>query len=279
MVLPGRTKVARRVAATLVAAAVLTGAAACTSTSAPVGTAAAGTASATATPTPTPKGTIVVFAAASLKPTFTALATKFEAANPGTTVTLNFAGSSDLVTQITSGAPADVFASADAKNMKKLTDASEIMGTPVNFATNTLEIAVPLDNPAHVSSFGDLGKARVRTVICAPQVPCGAATATIETATSVTIPAVSEESSVTDVLGKVASGEADAGLVYVTDVKASGSTVLGVPFAEASQAVNTYPIGVVATTKNQTLSEAFIAYVTGSVGRGVLQAAGFGAVP
>ena len=279
IVLPCRATMARRVAAALVAATVLTGAAACTSTSAPVGTAAAGTASATATPTPTPKGTIVVFAAASLKPTFTALATKFEAANPGTTVALNFAGSSDLVTQITSGAPADVFASADAKNMKKLTDASEVMGTPVNFATNTLEIAVPLDNPAHVSSFADLGKASVRTVVCAPQVPCGTATATIETATGVTIPAVSEELSVTDVLGKVASGEADAGLVYVTDVKASGSTVLGVPFAEASQAVNTYPIGVVATTKNQTLSEAFIAYVTGPVGRGVLQAAGFGAVP
>ncbi|GAA0992178.1 molybdate ABC transporter substrate-binding protein [Subtercola frigoramans] len=260
-------------------AAMLSGAVACTYTSTPVGTAAVGTASATASPMPTPKGTIVVFAAASLKPTFTALATKFEAANPGTTVTLNFAGSADLVTQITAGAPADVFASADAKNMKKLTDASEITGSPLNFATNTLEIAVPLDNPAHVSAFADLGKASVRTVICAPQVPCGAATATIETATGVTIPAVSEESSVADVLGKVASGEADAGLVYVTDVKASGSTVVGVPFAESSQAVNTYPIGIVATTQNHTLSEAFVAYVTGSVGQGVLQSAGFGAAP
>ncbi|HCB56736.1 MAG TPA: molybdate ABC transporter substrate-binding protein, partial [Arthrobacter bacterium] len=133
-------------------------------------------------------------------------------------VTLNFAGSSDLVTQITQGAPADVFASADTKNMTKLSDAKLIDGTASNFATNVLEIAVPPSNPASISSFADLAKPGVKVVVCAPQVPCGAATETIEKATGTTLTPVSEESSVTDVLGKVTSQEADAGLVYVTDV-------------------------------------------------------------
>ncbi|CAN5319199.1 molybdate ABC transporter substrate-binding protein [soil metagenome] len=266
----------RFIAVALVAGAALLGTSACSS-STPASTVASGTPTADASSTPAPKGTIVVFAAASLKPTFTALATSFEAANPGSTVTLNFAGSSDLVAQITAGAPADVFASADTKNMKKLTDAGLVTGTPVNFATNVLEIAVPLGNPAQVKNFADLGDPRVKTVICAPQVPCGSATSTIEAATGVTIPAVSEESSVTEVLGKVASGEADAGVVYVTDVKSASSTVLGIAFAESGQAVNTYPIGVVSSTKNPSLSAAFIAYVTGRVGTEVLQAAGFGA--
>ncbi|UFS61125.1 molybdate ABC transporter substrate-binding protein [Subtercola endophyticus] len=265
----------RKLGVALVAAAVLTGAAACSS-STPAATTAA-TASASSTPAPT--GTIVVFAAASLKATFTSLATSFEAANPGTTITTNFAGSSDLVTQITGGAPADVFASADTANMTKLTGAapSLITGTPVNFATNVLEIAVPPGNPANVKTFQDLGNSSIKTVICAPAVPCGAATAKIEKSTGVTIPAVSEESSVTDVLGKVSSGEADAGLVYVTDVTGAGTSVQGVTFPESSSAVNTYPIGEVSSSKNPALAEAFIAYVTGTDGQAVLKAAGFGA--
>ncbi|TIH32718.1 molybdate ABC transporter substrate-binding protein [Subtercola vilae] len=264
----------RSFAALFMAAAVIMGAAACSSSSngssASVGNAPSSSA------TTAPGGTIIVFAAASLKATFTKLGTEFQAANPGTTVTFSFAGSSDLVTQITGGAPADVFASADTKNMTKLTDAKLISGTPVNFATNVLEIAVPPGNPAGVKTFADLGKSSIKTVICAVAVPCGAATATIETATGVTIPAVSQESSVTDVLGKVSSGEADAGLVYVTDVKGAGTSVTGVPFAESSTAVNTYPIGALASTKSSALSQAFIAFVTGSTGQGVLSDAGFG---
>ncbi len=173
---------------------------------------------ATAT-TPALEGSITVFAAASLKATFTELADEFEAANPGVTVELNFAGSSDLVTQITEGAPADVFASADEKNMAKLTDAGLAdADAPVDFATNVLEIAVPPGNPAGIETFADLADPDVKTVVCAPEVPCGAATVEVEEATGVTLAPVSEESSVTDVLGKVTSGEADAGLVYVTDV-------------------------------------------------------------
>ncbi|MDQ1060316.1 molybdate transport system substrate-binding protein [Arthrobacter globiformis] len=221
-------------------------------------------------------GTVTVFAAASLKASFTKIASEFEAANPGTKVTLNFAGSSDLVTQITQGAPADVFASADTKNMAKLSDAKLIDGTASNFATNVLEIAVPQANPASISSFADLAKPGVKVVVCAPQVPCGSATETVEKATGTTLKPVSEESSVTDVLGKVTSGEADAGLVYVTDVRNAGGKVKGITFSESDHAVNTCPIATVGSSKNKELAEAFIAMVTGSEGRKVLSDAGFG---
>jgi molybdate transport system substrate-binding protein len=222
-------------------------------------------------------GSSTVLAAASLTKTFTELATTFESKHPGTTVQLSFAGSADLVTQIIAGAPADVFASADTKNMAKLTDAKLVDTPPVNFATNVLEIAVPPGNPASIRSFADLAKPGVKTVVCAPQVPCGAATVAVETATGVTIAPVSEESAVTDVLGKVSAGEADAGLVYVTDVKAAGASVKGIPFAESARAVNSYPIAAVHGGSNSKLATAFIGYVTGTVGLSVLKAAGFGA--
>lgn len=222
-------------------------------------------------------GTVTVFAAASLKATFTRLADEFEVGNPGTKVTLSFAGSSDLVTQITQGAPADVFASADTKNMAKLSDAKLTDGTATNFATNVLEIAVPPSNPASVASFADLARPGVKVVVCASQVPCGAATDTIEKASGVTLSPVSEESSVTDVLGKVTSGEADAGLVYVTDVKGAGDKVKGIALAEAGKAVNTYPIATVGSSRNKELAAAFIAMVTGTEGRKTLADAGFGA--
>ncbi|WP_373408389.1 molybdate ABC transporter substrate-binding protein [Rathayibacter toxicus] len=221
-------------------------------------------------------GSLTVFAAASLKSTFTDLAKKFDAAHPGSNVTVNFAGSSDLASQITSGASADVFASADEKNMTKLTDADFIEDKPIIFATNTLEIAVPMANPASITSLTDLAKPGVKTVICAAQVPCGAATVAVENATGVRIRPVSEESSVTDVLGKVTSGEADAGLVYVTDVTAAGSTVKGIPFSEAAQAVTKYPIAPIKTARHPNLAAAFTAFVTGDEGRKVLTAAGFG---
>ena len=221
-------------------------------------------------------GGITVFAAASLKSTFTKLASDFEAKNPGTKITLNFAGSSDLVTQITQGAPADVFASADTKNMAKLSDAKLIDGTATNFATNVLEIAVPPGNPASIASFADLAKPGVKVVVCAPQVPCGSATEAIEKSTGTTLAPVSEESSVTDVLGKVTSQEADAGLVYVTDVRTAGDKVKGITFPEADKAVNTYPIATVGASKNKELAQAFLAAVTSADGKKVLNDAGFG---
>ncbi len=222
-------------------------------------------------------GTVTVFAAASLKSTFTRLADQFEAAHPGTKVALSFAGSSDLVTQISQGAPADIFAAADSRNMAKLAEAGLLDGAATDFATNTLEIAVPPANPASISNFADLAGSGVRVVVCAPQVPCGAAAVTAEQAAGIELSPVSEESSVTDVLGKVISGEADAGLVYATDVQAAGTKVTGIPFAESGRAVNTYPVAVVGSSRNKQLAAAFVALVTGDDGRKVFADAGFGA--
>jgi molybdate transport system substrate-binding protein len=237
-----------------------------------------------ATPTPThtavaPKltGTITVYGAASLTATFTTLATDFKAANPAVTVQTTFNGSAVLVTQIKSGAPADVFASADEPTMAMLTTGTSLIsGKPVDFATNVLEIAVPVGNPAGIKTFADLAKPGVKTVVCAVAVPCGAATQSVETATGVTITPVSEETSVTDVLAKVESGEADAGLVYVTDVKGAAGKVDGVNFSAASKAVNTYPIGALKSSANPTVAAAFVKYVTGPKGQAILKTAGFG---
>jgi molybdate transport system substrate-binding protein len=262
-----------RLTALLTASVLAAGMAGCTPSNSASGTAGG---SSTAGGKAGETGTVTVFAAASLKATFTRLASEFEAANPGARVTLNFAGSSDLATQISQGAPTDVFASADTKNMAKLSDARLIDGTASNFATNVLQIAVPAANPASISSFADLAKPGVKVVVCAPQVPCGSATEKVEQATGTTLKPVSEESSVTDVLGKVTSGEADAGLVYVTDVRNAGDKVRGIPFSEADQAVNTYPIAAVGSSSNKEVAKAFIAMVTGSEGRKVLSDAGFG---
>lgn len=221
-------------------------------------------------------GTLTVFAAASLKKPFTQIGTQFEKAHPGTTVTFSFAGSSDLVAQIQQGAPADVFASADERNMAKATADSLTSGAPVAFATNTLEIAVPPGNPGRVASLRDLARPGLKVVVCAPAVPCGGAAAKVEAAAKVDLKPVSEEQSVTDVLGKVSAGEADAGLVYVTDVEGAGGSVQGVPFPEASAAVNTYPVAALKDSRNPALAAAFVQAVTGEQGQAALAAAGFG---
>ncbi|MFL4477796.1 molybdate ABC transporter substrate-binding protein [Paeniglutamicibacter sp. ORCA_105] len=223
-----------------------------------------------------PSGEITVFAAASLKAPFTEIAEGFEAKHPGTAIGLNFAGSSDLVTQISAGAPADVFASADPSNMDKLSAAGLVDGAPTIFATNTLAIAVPPDNPASIATFSDLATPGVKVVICAPQVPCGIAATAVEEAAETPLAPVSEESSVTDVMGKVTSGEADAGLVYVTDVLTAGNKVKGIKFAESKTAVNAYPITTVATSPNKNLANTFTKFVAGPEGRKVLTDAGFG---
>jgi len=221
--------------------------------------------------------TLTVFAAASLKSSFTELAEIYEAQHPGAKVVLAFAGSSDLATQIGQGAPADVFAAADTRNMGRVADAGLADGEPAVFATNTLAIAVPAGNPAGISSFADLAKGGTRVVVCARQVPCGAAAATVAERQGTALKPVSEENSVTDVLGKVISGEADAGLVYVTDVRAAGDKVESVPFPEADAAVNSYPITVLAAAQDKEAAHAFLDLVTGDEGQRVLTDAGFGA--
>lgn len=220
---------------------------------------------------------LTVFAAASLKAAFTELGSRFEAEHPGMKVTFNFAGSSDLVAQLTQGAPADVFAAADTANMTKAVDAGLVAGAPVTFATNTLTIVTPPGNPRGIRSFADLAAPGTQVVVCAPQVPCGAATEKVEKATGVTLTPVSEESAVTDVLGKITSGQADAGLVYVTDAKGAGAQVTAVPFPEAAGAVNTYPITVLGAAGDADGATRFVELVTGPAGQQVLRAAGFAA--
>lgn len=222
-------------------------------------------------------GSLTVYAAASLKKTFTELAAEFEAQNPKVKVSLSFDGSSTLVTQITQGAPADVFASANTANMTKLSDAGMAQGAPVDFASNVLTLVVPTDNPANITSFADATKPGVKLVVCAPQVPCGAASKADAAGAGLTLAPVSEELSVTSVLGKVTSGEADAGLVYVTDAATAGEKVKSIPLDLAKPTVNHYPIAAVGTSKVPQLAEGFIALVTGANGQKILQDAGFGA--
>lgn len=218
-----------------------------------------------------------VFAAASLKDTFGTIEKQFEQQNPGTDVTLTFAGSSDLATQIANGAPADVFASADDKNMAKVTQAGLNQGEPQRFATNVLQIAVAPNNPKGITGLADLANPANKTVVCAPQVPCGSAAQKVEKAAGVDISPVSEEQDVKSVLSKVTSGNADAGLVYVTDVTAAGGAVKGVGFAESSQAVNNYPIVALTSSENPELAARWVQAVTGPTGRQTFGAAGFGA--
>jgi len=216
--------------------------------------------------------TLTVFAAASLTASFNAIGAAFEKAHPGVTVKLSYGGSSDLVEQIQNGAPADVFASADEPNMDKLS--SDITGR-VDFASNTLEIAVPPDNPAGITNVGSLTRPGVKTVVCAAPVPCGSAEQQMEKKAGLTLKPVSEEQSVTDVLGKVESGEADAGIVYVTDVKGAGNKVKGVPIDKADQVVNTYPIASIKDSKNATLAKEFVDFVASGAGQQTLADAGF----
>lgn len=221
--------------------------------------------------------TLTVFAAASLQNTFTEIGEQFEAVNPGVNVEFSFAGSSSLVTQLVEGAPADVFAAADRKTMEDVVDAGLAAGEPVDFATNVLTIVTESGNPENITSLEDLTREGLSVVVCAPQVPCGAATERVEESSGATLTPVSEESSVTDVLGKVTSGQADAGLVYVTDAKDAGESVTAIPFPESAGAVNTYPIARLADTDNAELAAEFVDFVTGEQGRAILAEAGFGA--
>lgn len=223
---------------------------------------------------PTADATLNVYAAASLQAPFENIAVKFEADHSEVSVRLNFAGSSDLATQIIAGAPAEVFASANAATMDRVAAEGLLAATPRTFATNTLTIAVAAGNPLGIDSLESLGDPDVSTVLCAPQVPCGAAAEAVQELSGIPIESVSEEGSVTDVLGKVSSGQADAGLVYVTDVQAAGGAVESVPFDAAGQAVNAYPIAV--TGSGGELAQAFVDLVTAPPGQEILSAYGFG---
>lgn len=219
--------------------------------------------------------TLTVFAAASLTDPFTELAEDFEEANPGVEVRLSFDGSSGLVDQIAGGAPADVFASADEKNMDRAVDEGLVAGEPVLFATNVLTLITPPGNPAGITGF-DESLDGTRLVICAEGVPCGNATRALAESAGLELQPVSEESKVTDVRGKVTSGEADAGIVYTTDATAAGDAVEAIPIAGAEDSPNRYPIAVLSRSEHPDLAQQFIDSVTGRDGQAALASYGFG---
>ncbi|MDP9240804.1 MAG: molybdate ABC transporter substrate-binding protein [Actinomycetota bacterium] len=222
-----------------------------------------------------PKKTVVVFAAASLKESFTTIAKEYEAEHPGVTVKLNFAGSDSLAASINAGAPVDVFAAASPKTMAIVTDAKHGTGEPKTFTRNQLEIAVAPGNPKHIAGLADTAKAGTKLVLCAATVPCGAAAQKAYDAAGLKPKPVSFELDVKSVLNKVQLGEADAGLVYVTDVKAAGGKVDGVNFPESAKAIATYPIVGVDTGKDSADGKSFIDFVLSKSGQDVLTGNGF----
>jgi molybdate transport system substrate-binding protein len=220
----------------------------------------------TATP-----GELKVFAAASLTAAFTEIGEQFTTAN-GTKVVFNFAGSQALATQIQQAAPADVFASADTANMDKVTD---LVATPQNFASNQLQIVVEKGNPEHVQRLEDLANPDLKVVLAAPDVPAGRYAAESLAKAGVAVEPVSEEDNVKAVVTKVSLGEADAGIVYVTDVAAGGDKVEGVGIPEELNVLATYPIATVKASKAQDQARAFMGQVLGAEGQQILKANGF----
>ncbi|WP_109211447.1 MULTISPECIES: molybdate ABC transporter substrate-binding protein [Microbacterium] len=243
---------------------------------APTGDQSPGTSATSAEAEPELAGDLTVYAAASLKVAFDELATRFEARHPSVhVIPVTYDGSSTLATQILEGAPADVFASADEKNMQKVVDGG-LAADPQLFATNTLVLVVPAGNPGEVAGLDDLADPARTVVLCAVEVPCGAASATLLANAGVTGSVDSYEQNVTAVLTKVAAGEADAGLVYVTDAATTGDVEI-VETEGADAVVNSYPIAALADTADRQIADAFVAFVLGADGREVLAARGFGA--
>ncbi|MGC9440515.1 molybdate ABC transporter substrate-binding protein [Streptomyces sp. WG5] len=264
-------RIRRTLRAPLPAAAALLALSACSSSSgSDTGPGSAGSSSSSKV-----SGQVTVFAAASLKESFTALGETFEKQHPGTEVTFNFAGSDTLAASITSGAPADVFASASPRTMATVTDAGATAGAPTTFVRNQLEIATLPGNPDRISSLEDLTGPGLKVVLCDTSVPCGAATRQALAAAGLELTPVSYEQDVKAALTKVELKEADAAVVYRTDVRAAGDKVTGVDFPESAEAVNDYPIALLEEAPNARAAKAFIDMVKSAEGRRVLTGAGF----
>ncbi|HEX2784145.1 MAG TPA: molybdate ABC transporter substrate-binding protein [Ilumatobacteraceae bacterium] len=227
------------------------------------------------TTVPAATGDVVVFAASSLTEAFTEMGTAFKVDNPDANVTFNFAGSGDLVTQITQGAPADIFVSADDKNMKKMTDAGENVGEPVSIAKNTMEIIVEKGNPKGITSVADLARSDLIVVLCAETVPCGSSAAAVLKNAAVTASPKSLEDKVKGVVTKVSAGEADAGIVFVTDVNAAKDSADGVEIPADINVINNYPMVLTKEATNPTAAQAFADYVASDAGQAILGKYGF----
>ena len=225
------------------------------------------------TPGTEPGGELTVFAAASLHDAYEEVAAAVERDHPQVEVSLSFAGSSDLVAQVLAGAPADVLATADEATMRRAVDGGAVAGEPIVVAENHLALVVPAGNPARVTGL-DASLDEAALVVCAPQVPCGAAAQQLAALEGVTLRPVSEESAVTDVLDKVTSGQADAGLVYSTDAAGTDAVeTIAVPGAD--RVVNRYPVAVVAGAHDPALAALWVRTLTGEQGRAILADAGF----
>jgi molybdate transport system substrate-binding protein len=249
--------------------------AACSSSSSSTAAAPSSTAASNSAAAAKPTGTVVVFAATSLTEAFDKIGAQFEAANPGVTVKFNYNGSSSLATSINQGAPADVFASAAPKNMETVTSVGNASGTPKVFARNTGEIIVEKGNPKGIKSVSDLANPALKVVVCAPEVPCGQVATAIFKNAGVTVKPVSQEQNVGGVVTKVTLGEADAGIVYVTDVKANEGKATGVAIPANQNDITEYPIAELKDAPNATAAAAFISYVLGPEGQKVLASFGF----
>jgi len=219
-------------------------------------------------------GTITVFAAASLMETFTKIGKQFEAAHKGDTVKFSFGPSSGLATQITSGAPADVFASASPTTMDTVVKAGDA-ANPQTFAKNTMEVAVPPNNPAHVTSVNDLAKSSVKVALCQPQVPCGVVAAQVFKNAAITVKPVTLEADVDSVVTQVETGSVDAGMVYVTNVLSAGTKLKGITIPANVNASTLYPIATIKSSKHASIAKEFVDYVLSPAGQQVLAAAGF----
>jgi molybdate transport system substrate-binding protein len=223
-----------------------------------------------------PTGTITVFAASSLAGAFTELAEDFETRNPRTDIVLNFAGSSALAAQIIQGAPVDVFASADTENMARLVTDGRIDGGPTFFAANSAVIIVEKGNPRGITGVADLARPGLVVVACAVEVPCGRYARSVLDNTGVEARLSSFEDNVRAVVTKVVLGEADAGIVYLTDALATGDSAGWIDIPADVNVIARYPIAVLKDAKNATVARAFIDFVSSPRGRAILVAHGFG---
>jgi molybdate transport system substrate-binding protein len=221
------------------------------------------------------RGDLTAFAAASLTELFTEIGDAFMTANPDAKVTFNFASSSDLVTQINEGAPADVYASADQANMTNLTDAGNNAGEPQVFATNSLEIIVPAGNPKGITALADLANPDIIFVTCAPEVPIGQYSQQVLDNAGVTVTPASLEENVKGIVNKVTLGEADAGIVYKTDVIAAGDKAEGVDIPADINVTAKYPIVATKDAPNPEAAQAWIDFVLGAEGQKILASYGF----
>ena len=220
-------------------------------------------------------GNLTVFAASSLVDAFQRIADDLKTTNPDARFTFSFGSSSTLATQITNGAPADVFASADEANMQKVVDAKLADGAATPFVGNRLQIAVAPGNPKKIAGLADLARPDVVLVLAAPTVPAGKYALDALTKAGVTARPVSLEVDVRAVLNKVSLGEADAGIVYVTDVKSAATSVTGIEIPEQHQVLARYPIAVVKDSKNARLARGFVDHLLSPAGQSVLAEFGF----